>query len=115
MVVEAKESFHFGAVVAMPREPRKKESLVVVEIKEPTVNCDVVAMSVVPAEFDVMIELAANAVALVPPNATVTVPRVMAPPPLPTTLKVVHDRGDEQVSDDVATELNLVGVPMVVQ
>jgi hypothetical protein len=36
--VEATDNFHFGAVVAMPKEPVKKESEVVVAISEPTVS-----------------------------------------------------------------------------
>ena len=105
-LVEATDNFHLGEVVAMPREPVKKESLVVVEIKLPTVSCDVVAMSVVPALSEVTMELAGNDVLFVPPLATVTVFRVMAPPPLPTTLKLVQERGDVHVSEDVETEPN---------
>ena len=37
-VVLAMTSFHFGEVVAMPRLPVKKESAVVVEMREPTVS-----------------------------------------------------------------------------
>ena len=76
-VVEATDSFHLGEVVAIPREPVKKESLVEVEIKEPTVNCDVVAMRVVPAESLVMIEFPANVVEFVPPFETGSVPEML--------------------------------------
>ena len=41
----------------MPREPVKNELEVEVEIKLPTVSCDVVAISAVPSEFEVMMEL----------------------------------------------------------
>ena len=43
---------------------------------EPTVNCEVVAMSVVPKLLEVIIELAGKAVEFVPPLATVTVGKV---------------------------------------
>ena len=74
MEVLATASLHLGEVVAMPREPRKNESEVVVEMREPTVNCEVVAIKVVPAELDVMIEFPAKEVALVPPLETESVP-----------------------------------------
>ena len=48
-------NFQFGEVVAIPREPVKKELEVVVEIIEPTVNWEVVAMMFVPSEDAVRI------------------------------------------------------------
>ena len=62
-----------------PMPPRNVENDVVVESKLPTVNCDVVAISVVPAESETMMEFGANDVALVPPLDTATVERVRAP------------------------------------
>ena len=64
-------NFQLGVVVAMPRLPVKKELEVEVEISDPTVSCDVVAMIAVPPEFDVMMELLAKAVLPVPPLAMV--------------------------------------------
>ena len=58
----------------IPREPRKNDVFVVVEISEPTVSCDVVAMRAVPFAFDVMIEFGANCVAPVPPFGIPSVP-----------------------------------------
>ena len=57
-------NFQLGVVVAIPRLPVKNELEVEVEISDPTVSCDVVAMIAVPPEFDVMMELAGN----VPPR-----------------------------------------------
>ena len=51
-----------------------------VEIKEPTVNCDVVARIVVPAEPETRIELAGNDVTPVPPLTTGAIPvRLLSP------------------------------------
>ena len=44
--------------------------LVVVEISEPTVSCDDVAMRAVPAELEVMMEFGAKDVDPVPPYST---------------------------------------------
>jgi hypothetical protein len=59
-VVLAMFSFQIGVAVAMPRDPTKEEIPVEVESNDPTVNCDVVAISEVPAEFETMMELAGN-------------------------------------------------------
>ena len=56
------------------RAPAKEEALVVVDRREPTVNCEVVAMSVVPSESETMMEFGAKVVELVPPLATGSVP-----------------------------------------
>lgn len=66
------------------RPPINVERLVEVESREPTVNCEVVAIKVVPAASDVMTDPAAKAVAFVPPFATAIlvpfhVPVVMTP------------------------------------
>ncbi len=59
--VDAIVSFHLGEVVAIPRLPVKKESVVVVEMRLPTVNCVPVAMRL-PEELVVTIELIGRAV-----------------------------------------------------
>ena len=51
--------------------------LVVVEIRDPTVSCDVVAISERPSADDVMIELGANDVVFVPPLDTGRVPVIV--------------------------------------
>ena len=53
--------------------PAKEELLVVVESREPTVSCDVVAIKAEPSAFDVMMELGAKEVEPVPPFAIVFV------------------------------------------
>ena len=55
-----------GVVVEMPIKLFRKIEFETVEVdrSDPTVSCDVVAISDVPAESDVMIELAGN----VPPR-----------------------------------------------
>jgi hypothetical protein len=63
-----------GVVVAIPSLPRKNEVLVVVEIKLPTVSCDVVAMRALPAALLVMMELGEKKVEPVPPFGTARVP-----------------------------------------
>ena len=73
-MVEEICSFHLGEVVAIPTLPKKYDELVVVEINDPTVNCDVVAIKVVPALSLVMMEFGAKDVALVPPLETGSVP-----------------------------------------
>ena len=86
MVVLAIFNFQIGVTVAMPREPVKKEAVVPVASKFPIVKLLlVVAISVSPAELETTMELAANAVALVPPFETGTVPKLMAPPPVRTS------------------------------
>ena len=61
-------------VVPIPSPPKKKEDEVDVEIKLPTVNCDVVAIRVVPRESETKIEFSAKAKEFVPPLATGRVP-----------------------------------------
>jgi hypothetical protein len=63
-----------NVVVPTPSAPVKNEFDVEVEINEPIVNCDPVAMSVVPRESETMIDPGANDVAFVPPLATGSVP-----------------------------------------
>ena len=59
----------------MPTLPRKYEMAVVEEMRLPTVKLfDVVAMSVVPAESETMMEFGAKTVELVPPFETGRVP-----------------------------------------
>ena len=53
-------SFHLGDVVAIPRLPVKYESVVVVEIKLPTVSCEPVATSPLPEELETMMEFGEN-------------------------------------------------------
>ena len=65
---------HWEVVVPRATFPLKNELAVVVEISDPTVSCEVVATRAVPAEFDVIIEFAAKAVAFVPPFAIGNVP-----------------------------------------
>ena len=60
-------SFHCGEVVAIPREPVKKDKLVDVDFSDETVRSDVVAMRVVPRESEVTMELAGKEMAFVPP------------------------------------------------
>ena len=57
-------------VVPIPSAPVKNEFDVEVEISEPTVSCDVVAISGKPSDDDVMIEFGAKEVEFVPPLAT---------------------------------------------
>jgi hypothetical protein len=83
--VDAMFNFQCGDDVAMPTLPTKEEFDVDVERSDPTVSCDVVARSVVPAPSETMMEEAGNEVAFVPPLATVTVPSVIAPPPVRTS------------------------------
>jgi hypothetical protein len=61
------ESRPQGVVDPTPREPTKKEALVVVEMREPTVSCEVVAMRAVPVELETMMELGEKLVEPVPP------------------------------------------------
>ena len=60
--------------VPTPSCPLNQEMLVEVEMSEPTVSCEVVAMMPLPVEFDVKMELAGNEVTPVPPFANGTVP-----------------------------------------
>lgn len=55
----------------MFNEPKKLEISVEVARRLPTVNCEVVAIKPVPAEFEARIEFAAKAAELVQPMATV--------------------------------------------
>ena len=57
--------------------PAKEELLVVVERSEPTVSCVPVAMRVLPAESEVMMEFGAKEVELVPPLETDRVPEMV--------------------------------------
>jgi hypothetical protein len=82
----------------MPSEPVKNDDNDVVEMSDPTVNCDVVARRVSPAAFETMIEEAGNDVAFVPPRATVTVGSVTA---------FVNSEYDRPVEKVVVAELNL--------
>ena len=70
--------------VPIARAPVKKDLLVVVEISDPTVSWEVVAIKVVPAASEVMMEFGAKDVALVPPFATGTVPSPSVKPEPPT-------------------------------
>ena len=63
-----------GVVVPIPSLPKKNDVLVVVEIKLPTVSCDVVAMRAEPSKFDVMMEFGEKEVEFVPPFPTGSVP-----------------------------------------
>ena len=60
VVVEETWRRKAGVVVPRPSLPVKKEELVVVEIKLPTVSGEVVAISPVPALFAVMIPFEGN-------------------------------------------------------
>ena len=60
------------------------EASVEVDRSDPTVSCDVVAMSEVPSEFEVMMELLAKAVLPVPPFAM-----VLEKDPLPTQVLLI--------------------------
>ena len=60
-----------GVEVPIPSLPKKNDVLVVVEINEPTVSCDVVAISAVPFELEVMMEFGAKEVLPVRPLARV--------------------------------------------
>ena len=73
------DSFHFGDVVPRPRLPVKKESTVVVEINDPTVNCDVVAVNAVPAALETIIEFGEKTDEPVPPFAVDRVPAERVP------------------------------------
>jgi hypothetical protein len=66
-----------NVVVPRPSDPTKNELSVDVDIKLPTVSCDVVAMSVVPRELETMMELAGKDVEFVPPLATGRVPVIV--------------------------------------
>ena len=61
-------------VAPTPREPMKYELALVVEIRDPTVRIDDVAMSAEPFEFDTMMEFAGKRVDPVPPFTTGSVP-----------------------------------------
>ena len=50
-----------AVVVPMPREPVKYDGVVVVEMREPTVSCEVVAMMLVPSLLAVRIEFEGKA------------------------------------------------------
>ena len=54
-------------MVPIETAPAKVDVAVVVDRSEPTVNCDVVAMSESPSDADVMIELFGYEVTFVPP------------------------------------------------
>ena len=90
----------------MDRLPKKVDCEVVVARIEPTVSCEVVAMSVVPDELEVTIEFAGKAVALVPPLATDRAPVVvMVGETEPTTVKDEQVRKPEQEALEVETVL----------
>ena len=57
-------------VVPIPTVPVKKEGVVDVAMSDPTVSCDVVAINVVPAASETMIEFGAKTEAFVPPLTT---------------------------------------------
>ena len=67
-----------GVVVPMPTLPANVDVAVDVARSVPTVSWEPVAMSVVPAPSEVMMELAAKEVALVPPLETARVPVMVA-------------------------------------
>ena len=71
---ELTESCANGVDVAIAIFPPKRFCAVVEAIIFPTVSCVPVAISVVPAESETMIEFGANDVELVPPLATGRVP-----------------------------------------
>ena len=73
-------SVNLGVVVPIPIQLLVKieDRSVDVERSDPTVSCDVVAMSDKPSDDDVMMEFAANEVAFVPPLATDRVPVIFA-------------------------------------
>lgn len=68
-----------GVVVPIPRAPLKKEEEVVVEIRDPTVSCEVVEMRAVPAELTVTMVFGDQVEALVPPLASGSVPVTSVP------------------------------------
>lgn len=93
-------------VVVVPkfRPPAKIESDVVVERRLPTVSCDVVEISAVPAELTVTIVFGEKDEEPVPPLEKPRVPVVvMVGETEPTTVKAEQVRNPEQVADDVAT------------
>ena len=61
-------------VVPIPRAPVKNDGVVVVEMSEPTVNCEVVAIRAEPFELEVMMEFGAKEMEPVPPLVTGRVP-----------------------------------------
>ena len=91
-----------GVAVPIPREPRKNDVSVVVEMSDPTVSCDVVATSepeafVVTTEFAgplkddpppiQLLLIAKHPVVMLKPTAPVVVP--LAPPRMERACKVV--------------------------
>ena len=77
----------------------------------PTVSCEPVAMSAVPAALDVMIELGANEALPVRPLAIEFV-TVIVGETLPTTVKDEHDALPEHDADDVDTLFTMLPDPM---
>ena len=101
--------YRLPVVVSPPTESAVLEAFV--NVQSDVVHVAFEEFVKVPALFQYRPFANPAVVVPVPPLATVTVPRDIAPPPVPRATKPEHERGEEQVSDDVAA---LATVPAAV-